>query len=218
MPRKNKQFSFASLQKGLNQVEKRQTAKIAKKAVRRELETKHHDEAGTGTEVSTTAQIVDLTTISRGDTGATFDGDSLTPVGFEFRQLLGVPTGQTALNICRVILFIWKMDDTDEVPVVGDILYDTTNVPYLSRVLWESKKFKVLSDRTYEMGPTSTPGGLPQNRVNIISVKPKKLMKMYFKAAASTGRNKIYLMTIGNVAAGVSDANIFYHSSLRFKG
>lgn len=191
--------------KGLTEFQKKQASRIAKRAVNRQLEEKYEDFVDTGTAVNTTARIIDITNIAEGSGSDQRDGDkiSLTRIKGQLMML----NNSAANDVTRAIIFQWKGDTSITVPGVADVLHDTTNVPYLSRTLLEHRLINVLWDRTLVTGATaSNEESLQVVRFNLYKGFNKTLT---FQIGGTAGKNKLYLMLLGNNVANAP--NSYYH-------
>lgn len=197
--------------KGLTSNQKDQARRIAKAQVSRLQDKRHFNEAGP-VDCSSTVVITDLTTMTRGNAEGNFSGDDIQMKGWEFRYNIRAVSSQTEPSCARFIIFQWKMDDTDEIPVASDILYNTATDPHVSH--YEvTNKFKVLKDVMVN---------LQENHVGGVTSK-SGLLKGYkgfnkritFKSGVSTGKNKIYLLSMGDLATPNS-INLEYHFRLHY--
>ncbi len=190
--------------------------KQVKNLISRVQEKKHRLEYSTGSSAHSTGQIIDLLDLSQGDTNYTRDGDELMLKSLKFRFHLLRESGSTLGDSVRMILFQWKPDNAQDVPTIGQILEDSTNVPYLSPIDTHHKdKFNVLMDRLTLLSPLGTTN---ERKSFWKTVNMKRVIKrVRYNPGASTGKNLVYLMLIGTQSsAGAEETFVRYYGDISF--
>lgn len=187
---------------------------VAKRAINRYLETHHHNEYNTGIEVNTTGNFQCLSDITQGDGDNERLGDTLM-----LKSITGnmnfIAGSAGTVSAVRCVIFQWKPDNNVDAPAVNKILFDATNVPYLSNFVIDQSKFRVLKDWLFHVGPVSgASNNLVLKRVNIYKDFKEKIE---YQGAGTTGSNQIYIMVIGNNTTGTTAPNYYYHLRLKYK-
>lgn len=206
-----KMFRAPRPRSALSEKQKKQTRSIVKATMSRALTTNHYNEVGP-VNCGSTAVVTDLSTLARGTAEGSFTGDEIIIKGWELRYNVRAVGNTTDPSFSRIILFQWRMDDTDEVPVVGDILYDTTTDAHVSNYE-DNGKFKVLLDRMVTLNENHVGGRT--NQAGYARKFKGFNKKMFFQPGASTGRGKIYLLTLGDLAS--NPPSLEYHFRLHYK-
>lgn len=196
--------------RGLSRPQKKQTSRIVKSQISRNMTSRHYDEYGP-VNCGTTAAITDITTMVRGTAEGAFIGDEIMLTGVELRYNLRQVAASTEPCMARFIIFQWKDDDATA-PLVGDILHDPTNDGHVSNYL-DSGRFKVLADRMFNLNENHV-GGVTSKAGYIRKWKGFN-KKVTFKAGASTGKNKIYLMSFGDLTT--NPPSLEFHSRIHYK-
>lgn len=137
--------------------------------------------------------IHSLTAVPQGTADQNRIGDKLTPVSMTFRYHVISPTS----GVIRLIFFRYKLSST---PVPGDVLISTnlgTSFGVTSGYEHDLRSdFEVLHDVT--LG--STAGSSSELIVRKKFKKMASSKKIEFVASGASGRNKVYLLVIGNKA------------------
>lgn len=195
----------------LSTAQKKETLKIAKRALNTHSETKHYYSYGTGSSVSTAGSVVDLCAVSRGDADTERDGDELEKYGLLLRARI---ISADYVNAFRIIIFQWKPNDTT--PSVANILVDTVNNPWMSPVNHdnEGSMFRILYDRTYEM---SQVGSNYSKSIKIV-LNGKKLgkKKISFVAGGTNGSDKLFMLRISDSTAS-THPGMSHYADFAFK-
>lgn len=216
MPKGQKRAKKAKVSKATKTEIKKEVIKVIKQAE----ETHYKQEYANGTTVDTTHTLINLTdTITQGDTELTRTGDEIKLTSFQMRYNIYRNIASTTSTWCgvRLVLLKWYPDDSADAPYATDIMYDTTNSPYLSQFKQNkalSKKFKVLWDKQLVLGsPTSANMATSYN--GTLFVPSKKLGRILFNQGATTGKGHIYLLTY-STGSGTDDAKLSYQTITRF--
>lgn len=130
-------------------------------------------------------------------------GDKIKPKSLEMKL---VTTVADNTNIFRVIVFVWKMNDTTDVPSPGEILAvvssaNAVNSPYYHDL---KNQFTILYDQTRVMGTTATtPNQTLVWKKNFYKKLPTKIN---YLGGALTGTNNIYALFISDSSASAHPA------------
>lgn len=193
---------------------KRTLGKEVRRIIKNLSEKKHTDEYSTGSAVDTTGGLICLTdSIAQGDGDTQRIGDIVKLVSIKGRFLLAANGSATGHNVCRIVMYRWKMDDAVESPALNDVFYDTVNTPFLSNIVRDMKKLTVLMDKTVVLSPTGVNGAYKMFYVNIPA---SKLSNIHYADQASTGTGQIYMTVLGSAGAGTSAATLYYHARLEY--
>lgn len=164
---------------------------------------------------STTIGFVNLNAINVGDAITRRSGLKVIPRLLDIKYDVTVAD---ATNDVRVVLFRWRPNNGDDLPQAGEILRlleAPENDPMQSFVFEksQSKKFKVLYDRTHYLNNVANPR--EAGRIYIYNKKNNiKLVPMYFDAATGPtdpNKNGLYIMYW-------SDSSALSHPTMRIKG
>lgn len=193
MVKKNKQSNIKQIRSVVKSV-------ISQQSERKVLDT----DLSTVAANSTTGVVVTkLTPPAQGDTASTRDGDQLWLTSLRIHGLVNCVTDRNT-NI-RMILIQWLEDDGDTVPVIGDILQNTTANDLASSfyLVNPTKKFKILSDKLYNFDANNDAA----QKTYHVSVTGKQfaIQKMSFNAGATTGVGQLYLLSMGSKLTGSCD-------------
>lgn len=211
-PRRN----FVFIQKsGRNRFNKAERAAV-RRIIKSSKEKNYFDVVSAGGAISTTAVVTKLSGIGQGDGQGQRLGDTCELTSVEFHQIAATDAGAASgtLNNIRIMLIRWLVDDTDTAPVIGDIL-ESTSYPYSSLVgdQADRKKFEVLVDKHLSLTVRNDSRSAYDHK-DVISCKGKKI---YFDAAATTGKGHIYLVTLGNnTTASGNDVTFNYYFRMRY--
>lgn len=184
------------------------TKKYVQKAISKTTETKYFQDSASisGTAVSTTAGLWDITAIPQGSTDTTRVGDKLKMKRIIIKaniQSANVATLGTTDDV-RIIMFQWYPNSNLIAPVLASILNNTTasticqsfyNHDYINQyhILYD-KRFRLL-------------GGTSIAQRDII-IKPRKMRfvkkNIEFSNASTAGSNKIYVLLVADKVAGTN--------------
>lgn len=174
--------------------------KAVKRVVDYSKETFHYPTAVSGGTVTSTVAFNDLTTIAQGDDHDQRLGDKIKCKYFRFKGNFTRLDGASVdtYDQCRVVIFIWHPDDsTDPLTSETQILESATLYQHQPLQLEQSKrrKFTVLYDSAFDL--PCREGGDAMKAQRQINIKKKLNNIIYFNDAATSGRNKIYMMRRG---------------------
>lgn len=213
-------FKKRKIAKAIHRINNKSFNDRVKAVIKGQVETKINELTDVSSGISETAAITDFTAISRGEAYNQREGNfirlqSLVAHG----RLLGQDTPS---NTIRFVYFIWHPDKDEDDPTQAEIFVDP-NHPWISNFRTmdrdpdERKKFTVLLDRKYQVGPAAT--GWPQK--NIVDFTHRinlKNRRVWFKDAATTGTNHLYRLTVSdslNVTSHPEIADCF--TQVRYK-
>jgi len=168
--------------------------------IRSRQELKSFD-TGLAQTVSSTGNVIKLTTIPQGDTDSTRDGDQI-----NITKLEGVVVGTCSTdttNILRCTIIRWNGDDTTDAPTIAKV-YQTSASPFISALVRDnlrSNYMSVVQDDILCVGATS-----PQIEKSRYSHKWKAL-KCNYESGTNTGVGQLYAIVS-------SDSTAVAHPSL----
>lgn len=189
--------------KKLSGTAQKQVKKIAKRVVDANNEHKYHDRFDNAAVLDVAGQMYNLTITSQGLSDLDNRiGDSIKPLGFEFRYNLIAGTTAAVPYFCRIILFSWF--DNVTAPTVGSIIqlvgiYQNILSPYFHD---QRQKFTILYDKTYCVQPPGTvaTADTGNNLCHFGIIKKKFSKKMNYTAAAGQCSNSIWMLAISDDA------------------
>lgn len=194
--------------------------KTVKRIVNSDKETFTKSTALAAADIYDTAIFNDLTAIAQGDDHDQRLGDAVKCTRVFAKMQIARDDNATAdsFDDMRFIIFVWHPDDATDAPdAITKILQSATSPQLQPYVLERSKrkKFTVIYDKRLTL-PTREGGDLSKaNRVLVINKKLKNMIS--FNDAATTGRNKIYLMRIGSTAAGANNSSMNAYLNVSYK-
>lgn len=168
-----------------------------KRIVNADKEKFNYQTAISGGEVSSTVVFSDLSAIAQGDDHDQRLGDMVKCTNIILRGNVSRDDGAAVdtFDNVRMVLFIWHPDDNTE-PLTSEtqILESATLFQHQPLQLEASKrkKFTVLYDSSFDVACRES--GRAKDAVRQFHVRKKLKNTIYFNDAATTGRNKIYLM------------------------
>lgn len=173
-----------------------------------------------GGEVTSTVTFNDLSTIAQGDDHDQRLGDQVKCTRLRLKGNFTRDDGASVdtFDQIRVVVFIWHPDDANEPPAATTDILESATLYYHQPLQLEAskrKKFTVLYDSHFDL-PTREGGDLKRSLKNI-SINKKLRNTIYFNDAATTGRNKIYMMRLGFYAAGGDNSACNIVSTLAYK-
>lgn len=163
----------------------------------------HHYDNSSNLTMNTTGSLVSITAIGQGDTDITRSGDSIKPHRLHFNfNLYGNASGNTAIN--RIMIVQWRMDDANDAPTIAQVLESVDIKGYQN---WDDKrKANILYDRTFITAPTTAN---PKYMYHVRrTLSGKRLSKIQYDNAATTGLNNIYALGFSDQATNVPQCNI----------
>lgn len=168
-------------------------------------------------EITTTDYILDMSTISQGNTISTRHGDIVEGIHVDLRLNIERKATATTRMYTRCMIIRWKPDTAVETPTFTKVLEEGATYPNFSALVQDPTargKYEVLYDRNFAM-PVPNLGGADVVQIyRKLSLKGKKI---YFNDTATTGRGHIYLMVVGNVASGTNTATFYSRSLIKYR-
>lgn len=167
-------------------------------ARRNELKDLTVDHAALAANSTSGITITKINPPAQGDSSSTRDGDQFY---LKSLQLSGrANCGANANTVQRIIVFQWMEDDGVNTPDAAEILQNTNNADSLNSffVTNPTKKFRVLSDKTYYWDAQNTSASKSYK----LSISNFPMKKVSLSPAAITGVGCIYVLTCGLQAAG----------------
>lgn len=198
----------------------RKEVRAIKEIVEDMPELKYHstDAYSSGIPVSSTAIDVDLSAVPDADR----EGDRIEPssINISGRVLRDASVSVGSADHVRVILVQWYPDTADDDCTFADILegYNQTfaHMQVYVRDKTKRAKFNVLFDRVIHVSErTSGTGMLSYDKKYHIQRKLKK--PIYFNPGATTGKNHIFLLAVGEQTSTAEDCQIPYQATLRYR-
>lgn len=195
------------LKKGTRAIAKR--AERTVKTLARTREIKYYNKAISSAPFAVAGVVIPLLDVDQGDTSSTRDGAMLTARSIKMLGNFssGASTTLAPLN-ARVIIFQDKQQVADTAPAVTDILLTASVISNYNYPLVQ-KRFKIMYDRQFNMGPGSTyvpvaaGAGTGTSVVNLMSFKRwifPTAKNILFNGVTGTDINKngIYILLIGS--------------------
>lgn len=181
-----------------------------RKAIKASKPSDKYNVSSTGTTISTTFVATGLTGISQGDGLRQRVGDLVKPTFMRFKYYLNNTT--TNIQLSRIVILQWRPDSAVETPTASAIFQNQTDTQ--SDFVYDKQaraKFRVLSDTWHGTKPVAVNAVVPTRELRI-SLKSAGTIK--YADTATTGKNHIYLVTLGSQATGIAFA---YYSTVGFK-
>lgn len=173
--------------KRLNIREKKQVKRI----VRFQQEKKNFPFYIINGSASTAGTITKLTIIPQGDSGTTRDGNNVNITRIQFRYSFAYGD---ATNVCRIIIFQWKNDDTNDFPTVAKLIQDPVNNSWLGSQIFANPDARILYDRLHFVSGNGF--AVTGSRAVIKSKKYAKKLK--YNAGVNTGSNQLYVLYLSD--------------------
>lgn len=213
--------------KVLSQPAKKQVSKIVEKKIHANEEDKYFDLKqiiASGTAATDNAGSVVL--MSGVQQGITFDkriGEVINASKFEFRFdcnpiLNGAGGGNPLFTNLRVIMFQDRQIRTSTLPALTDVLETAVYNSPLNHYNINSKRFKILVDKIFEMDPYLYNPTAGSQLVNITPQTSQRMMKKiklkgkicYTNPTTGTERNNIYVLYLSDQATAQAPAVNLY--------
>lgn len=171
----------------------------------------------TGGEVTTTANLADLTAISQsgGDDPELYrDNQQIKPHAMQISGVWASKDTSTVDNYLRLIFFTWKEERGANPPSATEVFGDALTYPYLTKPFFDidTTKGTVLWDKLYRLAPhfdgasqISGAKTIPIRKIINLSKHPKIT---YHSGAGTAGKNHIYVLVVGNLATGTQSSTL----------
>lgn len=191
-----KQTHGVALKKGRAPMTNKNLNKKIKRIARAQLERKYAEAVIGQTSQSSTVTVTKITMPSQGDAFNNREGDEITFSSIKGRwQTIGADSTQ----VCRYIVLKWLPDDAVEAPIAATVLQSPVSVPWISQFVGNKSaraKFRVLYDSIANLSLNGD-----NQVIRNINIGGKKLGKVKFNAAATTGKGCIYVVTVSDSSA-----------------
>lgn len=199
----------------------KRVAAIANKVVNRSREHKYvlsNGQSSLNTSTGGGTSLFPVTHIPQGDTVREREGAVCQPTSWRFTFSVGHSLDPTVANrqnyeVCRVILFSWRQDDTT-FPTAADILEDGTalNNVHSSYKQKATNRYQILYDKRITLSLNS------RENMATTTMIVKKLPKIIFQVGgALNGKNHYYVMfCTNNTETGVYGTTFDWFSTIRF--
>lgn len=175
----------------------------------------------TSTSLTTLAETtVDLSGISQGDGVVNRDGDMLDPTSLILRYRIVRDSGASTSSPdnVRVMVIQWHPDSAIDSPVFADLLQNPSAAYVALSPLILNKNhrgmFTLLYDKVHFNLCDRSLGKEAHAQVETV-LYPKRKLK--FNTGATSGRNKIFMLVMGQQGSGTEDCVMCYDATLRFK-
>lgn len=199
------------------------TKKYVKQQTSRKIETKYVVETATSHEITDDITLQDLTdSISQGDGVGNRDGDQVELQRISGRMLFTRDSGAAAGSVqtIRCLFFQWHPDNNTESPSnINEIVQVSSSAALAVNsgypINKSTRHFTPLLDRTIHL---AAPTNDPYRSVKSMgfAIPKHKLRKLQYNAAATTGKNHVYVVFWSDKASGAENgvctyvANVFY--------
>lgn len=185
-------------------------------------EWKYHDNVDSH-DINSTPGLFLMNGLAPGNSATTRVGQSVSIRTLEIRAQGWVTATTGVVNMCRALLVLDKQTNGAAPTAITDILQ--ANNVLSPRNLGNRRRFKILWDKLFMLGGVLNGAGTGS------SVPEQKVFKSYIKFRRpiieefNTGNagdvtditsNSIYLLLVGNIAAGATDANLTYYIRMRY--
>lgn len=187
-------------------------------------------EPSAGGEVTTTAQLDDLTEISQSggtDPEAYRNNQQIVPYKLHLSGVWAAKNTSEIDNYLRLIIFTWKEERGANAPSASEVFGDAYTYPYLSPAFFDidTTKGKVLYDRLFRIGPqeatvsstvtraTDSHNSLPIRKTIYLNKHPKIT---YHSTAGTAGNNHIYALWVGNTTTGTNSSTLQLDTQLHY--
>jgi hypothetical protein len=185
-----------------NGSQKQSLTKMVKNILDSQMEEKWLDTSYSST-VSSTATLVDLTSISQGNSATTRVGASLQVKSFAFNSIWYLAD---TTNYVRIMVFEWIPSTTADVPSGSELLSDSSSP--ISHVLpYKPSRFNILYDKNFTL---DTYHPIVEHKFKL-----KLDQKVQFDLGVDTGSRHLYLYMQTDSSLSSHPA-VVYQSQLKF--
>ncbi len=181
---------------------KRSTMAIAKKALHkvrkleRKMEVKSFDIQNTAiVAISSAGDIRSIFLVAQGSNSNSRDGNSVSPFGLDMRLHWQGATVDK-IGVFRTLIFRDKRQVSGTVPLVTDVLVQTSSLSQLSYL--NRKRFKILYDETFTQ---ANDAAIVPNYFRHIRLKLRLPVLYNGTTATSLAQNGLFMISISNLAA-----------------
>ncbi len=181
--------------------------KKVEKAIIRFSEKKFLVTLGSSVDSATGGVVTFLTHVPQGAEVTERDGQKIQPTSFKLDYLIKQHATAVSTQV-RIIIFIWKLDDSLTTPTTAMILQGSGTVPNWLVAPYEQVKslrarFTVLYDRMHLL--TDTGGNQAAKGTTGVIGRKRLPAKITFASSVNTGIGHIYLLHLTNEATNLPD-------------
>lgn len=164
-----------------------------------------------------TVTIDDLCLVAQGDGDTNRDGQVCDMKSLSIKYLL---TGSTVTTVARLLVLQYYSDNDDDALVVSDIFQSgTTSIPFCHTKHTNAHDFKVLYDKRFVLGKSTSLEG-SDKAVGTIYIPASKMARKRLKqnGSGTDGFNHIFIVGVSDVTdASGNEPNLAYNAKLSFK-
>lgn len=189
----------------------RAQAKAVLKLANGPRELKYVDQDHGNLNAQSTAVVTKINPPAQGDGVSSRDGDSYFLKSLQLTSFLN--PGSATGNVFRFIVFQWLEDDAADVPVVGDILANTSSANDQVNSFYNinsRKRYRVIYDKKLYIDPNQASGGFKPVKMYTTKIPQRKII---LNEAALTGVGNFYMITLGTA----SSLSIFTGTNTRMR-
>lgn len=210
--RKLSQTQFISKSPRLSLAQSMEVEKQVKKEIIKQSDIKFTDVDQVADVVNWNGTVYDLlANLTRGDTGAGFDGDTIRPVSLQVRIALTQAAANTGTTTWRVLIGQSRLLNT---PTAANVLQDLGDVtsPLSAKFFPRRKQYKILIDRMYETDPSHQ-----KSVCDMFYIRRNKLFPVdYDTASSNITKGDLFLLVCNDQDNASSLDNIRFYSRVIF--
>ena len=167
-------------------------------------------------DATTTATVVSLTNFAAGDTALLRDGNKIAPKSLNIRVKL-TNEALTQSNVVRMMV-VHDRQPNNAAPTLSLVL--DSQSPTGQRLVGTASRFMILCDEVIVLNADGGTGAGVQKAFwqKYLKLDPKLITSFLDGSAGEPYSNGLYLMYIGDVAAGATDCDVSGSCRLRFFG
>jgi hypothetical protein len=194
-------------QKQRNELVHREVVQVVQKMEKRKVEHKFLDTAATAATVTSTAALVNLSTIVQGITVNDRIGRDVRLHHLEMSYTL-YQQNVNVLTSVRVVIFQWKPNTQALVPTYAQVFETTTGSAFLASYNYDySDQYSILYDKLHSLaGLVAAPTASSNQNVLLRRIRNMRQVQVYV-AGTSNSSNSLYLLYISDVAANAPTFN-----------
>lgn len=176
----------------------KQVKSYVKQAIKSNRITDYYKYSSTSTEITSTMSATPICSITQGDGAQQRIGDVVDIAGIHVK--FHIIQDKVSTQLPRILIIQWKPDNAEETPTATELLENPTDPQsQITEDKAERAKFTVLYDGFFPLLGSASNTSVPKRD---FWISGKKVSKIKFEGAQITGKNMIYLCTIGNYASG----------------
>ena len=174
-------------------------------------------------DINSTPSFTLLNGIASGVGASQRVGQKVAVRSLEIRAQAWVTATTGVTNMCRAIIVQDRQANAEVIGSITDVLQANNSMS--PRSLPNRKRFKILWDKFFLVGGVlngaGTGSNIPEQKLFKSYIKFKRPIFTDFNAGedaliGSITSNAIYLVLLGNIAAGATDANLTYYIRVRY--